>query len=128
MQRFMFNPSLGSPLGFIHPIQFNGILRFLNEPFPDYIDFIILFGGSLDLACGVDSDLDLYVISEQNPEVVYATIYDRCKNLGRPFDILVSSYEDFVAEAAELGTVEHRIMQEGLCLYDKAKDNTARAS
>ena len=126
MRRYVFNPTLDSPLQFIHPLQLKSIARLLSEPFPDYIDYIILFGSSLDLACGINSDLDFYVISEHDPGIVYKEMYDRCKNLGRPFDILVSSLEDFAAEAAELGTVEYRISKEGLCLYAKVQDNVAR--
>ena len=123
MQRYVFNPNLEDPLRFIHPIQIKSILRLLSEPFSDKIDYVILFGGSLDLSCGIDSDIDVYVISEHDPEEVYKEIYDRLKGTGRPFDILVSAHDDFVAEAAELSTVEHRISQEGLCLYAKEKDN-----
>jgi len=125
MQRYEFNPDMDTPLRFVHPVQIKSIVHLLSEPFSDFIDYIILFGGSLDLSCGIDSDIDIYVISEHNPEEVYKEIYDRLKGTDRPFDILVSAHDDFVAEAAELGTVEHRISQEGLCLYAKEKDNIA---
>ena len=82
----------------------------------------------MDIAYGIDSDIDLYVISEHEQEVVYKEIHDRLKNNGRPFDILVSTRGDFIAEASELGTVEHRILQEGLCLYVKTQDNIVGAS
>jgi len=127
MQRYVFNSTFESPLRYIHPLQVKSVSRILGEPFADYIDYVILFGGSLDLACGIDSDLDFYVISEHDPEVVYKEFYDRLRNIGRPFDILVSTREDFIAEATELGTVEHRILQEGLCLYAKTQDNIVRA-
>ena len=128
MQRYLFNPNLDAPLRFVHPLQVKSISRLLDNPFPDYIDYVILFGGSLDLACGIDSDLDFYIISEHDTEMVYKEMYDRCKDLGRPFDILVSPREDFIAETLELGTVERQISQEGLCLYAKAQDNIVRAS
>jgi len=79
------------------------------------------------LACGIDSDLDFYVISEHDSEAVYKYFYDRCLDLGRPFDILVSTREDFVSEAFVLGTVEYAIAREGLCLYAKTQDNVVRA-
>jgi len=119
----MFNPNLEGALRFIHPIQIKSITKFLGQPFSEHIDIIILFGGSLDLSCGIDSDLDFYVISEYDAEAIYKEIYDRCKGLGRPFDILVSQREDFISEALEFGTVEHKIVQEGLCLYAKAENN-----
>ena len=127
MQRYVFNPTIDSPLRFIHPLQLKSVSHILSEPFADYIDYVILFGGSLDLACGIDSDLDFYIISNHDPEIVYKEFYDRLKNNGRPFDILVSTREDFIAESAELGTVENRIIQEGLCLYAKTQDNIVRA-
>ena len=127
MRRYVFNPTFESPLRFIHPLQVKSVSQIMSEPFADYIDYVILFGGSLDLACDIDSDLDFYVISEHDQEIVYTEIYDRLKNIGRPFDILVSTREDFIAEASELGTVEHRILQEGLCIYAKTQDNIVRA-
>jgi predicted nucleotidyltransferase len=120
MKRYVFNPKADAPLRYVHPVQAKSVANLLSNPFPDYIDRIILFGGSLDLACGMDSDLDLYVISEHNPDIVYKEMYDRCKELGKPFDILVSPYEDFIAESMELGTAEYEIAREGLCLYAKA--------
>lgn len=127
MRRYVFNPTINGPLRFVHPLQANSVSHLLGDSFPDYVDYVFLFGGSLDLACGIDSDLDFYVISEHDAEVVYKEIYDRCRKLGRPFDILVSPREDFIAESSELGTVENRILQEGLCLYAKAQDNIVRA-
>jgi len=127
MQRYVFNPNLNRPLRFVHPIQVKSISHLLSEPFSDYIDYVILFGSSLDLSCGIDSDIDIYIISEHDPEIVYKEIYDRLRGIGRPFDILVSACEDFVSETKEFGTVEHRILQEGLCLYAKAQDNIVRA-
>ena len=126
MQRYVFNPTMDKPLRFIHPIQMGSIALLLSEPFPDYVDYVILFGGSLDLSCGVDSDLDLYIISEHDPKEVYKEIYYRCRNIGRPFDILVSSYGDFISESSVFGTVEYQILREGLCLYAKTQDNIAR--
>ncbi|MCL2362072.1 MAG: hypothetical protein FWC73_09700 [Defluviitaleaceae bacterium] len=127
MQRYEFNPSMDKPLQFVHPVQVRALSHFLSEPFSDYIDYIILFGGSLDLSCGIDSDIDLYVISEHDPDVVYKEIYDRLRGNGRPFDILVSSQDDFEAEAKEFGTVEYNIAKEGLCLYAKKQDNIIAA-
>lgn len=128
MRRYVFNPALENPLRFIHPLQINGISLFLSEPFADYIDYVILFGGSLDLSCGIDSDLDFYVISDHDPEIVYKELHDRCRNICRPFDILVSARDDFIAEAKVFGTVENRILQEGLCLYAKTQNNVVRTS
>jgi len=122
MHRYVFNPKLESPLRFVHPLQVKSVSCFLSTPFPEYVDYVIMFGGSLDLACGIDSDIDFYVISDHDSEAVYKEIYERCKNLGRPFDIIVSPLNDFITESAQLGTVEHRISREGLCLYAKAQN------
>ena len=119
MQRYVFNPTLQAPLRYVHPLQLDGVKKLLSHPFPDYVERVILFGGSLDLSCGVDSDLDFYVISEHEPLAVYREMHERCVQLGRPFDILVSPHEDFIAEAQEFGTVEYDIAKEGLCLYAK---------
>jgi len=62
---YNFNPDLQEPLNVIHPIQVASVQQFLKNEFPEEIESIILYGGSLDLACGMNSDLDFYVITSE---------------------------------------------------------------
>jgi predicted nucleotidyltransferase len=123
---YNFNPDLPEPFNMIHPFQLKAVRRLLDEDFPEDIEYIILFGGSLDLACAIYSDLDLYVITS-NPDyqAAYEEVYARCLKLKKRFDILVSSLPDFLEAVNEFGTVEYEIKQKGLVIYAKQKNNAA---
>lgn len=123
MDRYVFNPLLNAPLRYVHPLQAGAVAHIAGQSFSQDIEYIILFGSSLNLTCGATSDLDLYVISEHEPEAVYKEVYDHCKNMGRPFDILVSTMEDFDEEKLVPGTVENQVLREGLCVYAKTKNS-----
>ena len=117
---YNFNPSLPEPLNVIHPIQVKSVQKLLENKFPDEIEMIILYGGSLDLACGINSDLDLYVITGSEDRFgVYKAISELCLPLKKPYDILVSSMRDYLDLCDERGTVEYRIKRQGVCIYAK---------
>jgi predicted nucleotidyltransferase len=104
----------------IHPFQLKAVRKLLEEDFPDDVEYIILFGGSLDTACHLHSDLDLYVItSNTDLQSVYHDIYTRCLKLKKRFDILVSNMPDFIEAMNEFGTVEYEIKQKGVVIYAK---------
>jgi len=119
---YNFNPNLPEPLNVIHPLQINAVKKLLSLEIPDEIDFIFLFGSSLELACGVHSDIDLMVITE-NPdhENVYGKMKNLCKKLDRKCDILISNKNDFIDNLNDIGTVENRMKERGICLYAKKK-------
>jgi len=117
---YNFNPDLQEPLNVIHPLQVSSIQQFLENTFPEEIESIILYGGSLDLACGINSDLDFYVItSDEDKFKIYEAVRALCLPLKKRFDILVSNREDFAQASKEHGTVEAEIMRKGICIYAK---------
>ena len=119
---YNFNPALPEPLNVIHPYQVSSVQRFLTNAFPEDIEFIILFGGSLDLACGINSDLDFYIITNEEDEFrTYEAVRALCLPLKKRFDILVSNRENFINSSKEHGTVEASIIQKGVCIYAKQK-------
>ena len=123
---YNFNPELPEPLNVIHPYQVSSVQRFLENTFPEEIELIILHGGSLDLACGKNSDLDLYVITNDEDKFkVYESVRVLCLPLKKRFDILVSNMEDFSNSSKEHGTIEKSIIQKGVCLYAKQKSYIA---
>ena len=120
---YNFNPTLPNPLNVIHPYQVSSVQRFLENTFPAEIEFIILYGGSLDLACGINSDLDFYVITNDEDEFrTYEAVRELCLPLKKRFDILVSNMDNFASSSKEHGTVEARIVEKGVCLYAKQKN------
>jgi len=122
---YNFNPDLIEPLNVIHPYQVLSIQNFLANTFPDKIELIILYGGSLDLACGINSDLDFYVVTNDDEFKTYEAVRAICLPLKKRFDILVSTMDHFIHSSREHGTVEAEVMRKGVCLYAKQKSYSA---
>ena len=106
----------------IHPYQLKAVQQLLASDIPEDIDAIILFGGSLDLTCNIFSDLDLYVLSENpNQMEVYEKMHRICKSIKKRFDILVSSEANFREAVLDFGTVENRLWNKGVYIWQKRK-------
>ena len=120
---YNFNPKLPHPFNKIHPYHLPFAQKNAENNFSDAIDFIILFGGSLSLTCDKYSDIDLYVITKSNDMyAVYKEVKDFCVKLNKPFDIIISTADDYLNNYTELGTVEHDIEDRGVCIYAKNKE------
>jgi hypothetical protein len=65
--QYNFTPTLNKPWSLIHPYQLPAVQKLCGTNFRDDIQKIILFGGSLSLAVHLESDLDLFVITD-NPD------------------------------------------------------------
>ena len=115
---YNFNPDLPEPLNVIHPLQVPGIKQLMSNAFPEDIELIILFGSSLDLTCGIFSDLDLFIITNSENEFdSYETVRALCLPIKKRFDILVSNMENFLYASKQHGTIESNLMRKGVCIY-----------
>jgi predicted nucleotidyltransferase len=121
-----FNANLNEPFSLIHPLHVNHVKNLINSPIPNYIDYIFLFGSSLDYTCQTQSDIDLYIISDAVEEsVVYDYFYKTCRKLGFRFDILVSDLSSFLSESKRINAVEKQVWDHGVVLYEKKNRNPA---
>ena len=118
MKFYTFNPEYPEPFSLIHPLKAKHIMELLDCTIPTHIDCIILFGSSLDLTCTPMSDVDLYVISNDNKKS-YEYLYKRCKALNIKADILVSDTITFMEEALDINTVERQVLEQGVVVYEK---------
>ena len=117
---YNFNPELNAPYNTVHPYQLKYVNAIADTVFSDRIKYIFLFGGSLELTCDKYSDLDLYVITDiEDKESAYKEVADVCRTFKKPYDILVSTIEDYLNNYKETGTVEHDIETKGVCIYAK---------
>ena len=120
---YNFNPQLDEPFNVIHPLQLPKIRALLDCPMPAAVDYIYLFGSSLDITCHVKSDIDLYVISEEDTEQVHEDMYKLCRSLKKRIEILVSNKETFLENILIPATVEGRMVKRGVCIYAKEQNN-----
>ncbi|MCL2188636.1 MAG: nucleotidyltransferase domain-containing protein [Defluviitaleaceae bacterium] len=118
MDFYTFNPNFPEPFSLIHPLKVNLVIELVEETPPEYVQFVILFGSSLDLTCTPLGDIDLYVISEEDKNA-YEFFYKRCKALKIKADILVSSAKNFMDEALDINTIERKILEHGVVVYEK---------
>ena len=118
---YNFNPGLPPPFHVIHPIQLKAVQKLLTLDIPDVIDYIFLFGGSLELSCDQWSDLDLYIIYRDGADRNNVTMGMKplCKQLGKACDILAADRETFLAHVYDLNTVENEVLTKGVCIYAK---------
>jgi predicted nucleotidyltransferase len=116
---YNFNPNLAEPLNVIHPLQLKAVQKVLSSEIPKAIDYIYLFGSSLELACGIHSDIDLMLITEDaDHDRVYGDFKSICRDAGRTFDILISDKAGFLQKINEIGSVANRMKERGV-LYAK---------
>jgi predicted nucleotidyltransferase len=118
MSRYIFSPELPAPYRYIHPLKLKKVSAMLNQPIPDYVERIYLFGSSLDLTCQPDSDIDLYFITQSGDPDEYDALH-AVFTVAKPVDVLIDSPEGFAALANENDTVEHTVSTWGLCIYEK---------
>jgi len=122
MSFYEFNPQYSEPFSLVHPLKINQVMELVNGiTMPEYIDCVILFGSCLDLTCMAASDVDLYVISDDNKKS-YEYLHKRCKALKIKADILVSDTETFMEEALDINSVERQILARGVVIYEKEGD------
>ena len=119
MSFYEFNPTYAEPFSLIHPLKVNQVMELVNDTtMPEHIGCVILFGSSLDLTCMSASDVDLYVISDDNKKS-YEYLYKRCKSLKIKADILVSDTETFMEDALDQNSVERQVLERGIVVYEK---------
>ena len=117
---YNFNPELPEPLNVIHPLRVKAVQKLLALPIPEEVDYIFLFGGCLDLACHIYSDVDLYAItSDSDTKAVNRKLYLLFRELGVRIDLLTATKEEFLDRAGDIGTVEHDIQKKGVLIYAK---------
>ena len=120
--RYLFDPGECCNLRYVHPVKREKLRCLLESDIPAYVERIYLFGSCLDLSCRTESDIDLYFITDAEPTEVSNDLHKLCRVMQNPFDLLINSYEEFIDNAQSINSVEFKIRNEGLLLYEKEKD------
>ncbi|MCL1877308.1 MAG: nucleotidyltransferase domain-containing protein [Defluviitaleaceae bacterium] len=118
MSFYTFKPEYPEPFSLIHPLKVEQIRALASEDMPNCIDTVILFGSSLDLTCTPISDVDLYVLCDDEKKS-YAHLHKLCKALKIKADILTSDAETFMEEALDINSVERQVLNQGVVIYEK---------
>lgn len=117
---YNFNPSMHEPLNLVHPIKLPIIKNLMDCEMPQEVDFIILFGSSLDLTCNGRSDIDLLVITEhEDHDMIYGKMREICYRFSKKYDIVISNRASILADVGIPGTLSKEIEKKAVCIYEK---------
>ncbi|MGL4798013.1 MAG: nucleotidyltransferase domain-containing protein [Cellulosilyticaceae bacterium] len=93
----------------------------LIECIPEYIEKLIIFGSSVTLRYGEDSDLDVMVITNRGQEEVLLEISKCLRGIGVSVDLLIKSKEAFEKESIENPNgICGEVYKKGVCVYERA--------
>lgn len=105
-------------LQYIYPIKQRD-LAYILDHLPAEVEKVYVFGSSLTLDCGTDSDIDLLVIAEKTDEL-YKAFSHIFKQLSTEVDVIFKTskeYSDNLKDTTSICTV---VEKEGLLIYERA--------
>jgi predicted nucleotidyltransferase len=118
---YIFNPEMPVPFKYIHPLQVKKVRAFVSNTFSPFVQFIYVFGSSIDLTCHSGSDIDFYVIYKDIDNEQLEKLQEEMHRFGRLLktkcDFIYDTYDNYRAYADEIGTVEYDVYREGVCVY-----------
>jgi len=129
-ESFAFNDDV-YPLRYIHPFQYQGVKEFLSRTPLPFVKAVFIYGSTLDVWCTPNSDLDLYIVIDEeylndsffnfdSPE--RTKIREWCRASGLIVNAEQKLETEFWARLNELNTVENEIQRKGLCIYERPGD------
>ncbi|MGL4737804.1 MAG: nucleotidyltransferase domain-containing protein [Cellulosilyticaceae bacterium] len=107
-------------LNYIYYTQVDAVREIIHraQSIPE-IQYIILFGSSITLGCGQDSDIDLLVIADCYDED-FSIIKKLRQSIAKPMDILPETLSHFKSTIASGNTLYNEIKQKGLIIYERS--------
>ena len=118
----LFNKSENGVFKYSHPLKVPYLkelcLRFDKV---DELDSAFLYGSTLTMYCNQYSDIDLYCILSCTPtHSLTKHIRKFCHIRTQSVDLLFNTKTRFLEAAADISSLENRIVKEGVVLYAKS--------
>ena len=110
MYKFIDKFKLGTPYRYIHPYQQQNVKTLCEKTF-DGIEYVIIFGSSVNLTCHQHSDLDVCVIGDFDP-----ILLKDFRIKGVAMDLF--HYKSLKEAASD--TMLYTGIKEGVVVYDNA--------
>lgn len=109
----------GERLVDLNPSLADEIVTRLVEAIPSLLS-VVLFGSRARLDSRPDSDIDLYlIVDDEGPSGwdVMATANVALWDLGHPKDVIAHRLREYRELASQLGSLEYNVAREGVALY-----------
>lgn len=106
------------PIQHIYPIKQKDVYTILNG-LPEGVQRVYIFGSSLNLNCGEESDIDVLVVGQKNLEV-YKAFSKLFKGLENEVDLIVKTPKEFEENLKDKNSICSIVKEEGLLVYERA--------
>ena len=116
---YCFNKVVDSPyaLQHIYPIK-QRVLGYILEHLPDEVKRVYVFGSSLTLDCGTESDIDLLIIAEKT-EDLYKQLSKIIKAIDTEVDLIIKTDTEFQENLEDTSSICTVVNREGLLIYER---------
>ena len=87
----------------------------------DIADKIILFGSYANGTEGIDSDIDLLVLSDsdKSKKELYSELRVSCSNINMPLDIIIHSQNEYEKYSNQKNHFLNEIKNNGIVIYER---------
>lgn len=119
-KRYTFNKLFDTSykIEHIYPSKQRDMIKLLKE-LPEEVEKVYVFGSSLTLHCGEESDIDLLVIAEKS-ESLYKAFSILFKTLDSEIDLIIKTKKEFDENIAIKNSICDVVSREGLLIYEGA--------
>ncbi len=119
-KRYRFNKLFDTDykIEHIYPSKQKDVIKLLDQ-LPSGVEKIYVFGSSLTLHCGEESDIDLLVIASKS-EKLYKVFSTLLKTLDNEVDLIIKTQEEFNENVKIKNSICDVVSREGLLIYEGA--------
>lgn len=117
---YSFNKLIDLPykLEHIYPIKQQDI-AYILEHLPPEVEKLYVFGSSLTLDCGTDSDIDLLVVAEKTDNL-YKQFSTLVKVLASEVDLIFKTPTEYTKNLSDTTSICNVVEKEGLLIYERS--------
>ncbi|WP_069998498.1 nucleotidyltransferase domain-containing protein [Cellulosilyticum sp. I15G10I2] len=119
-KRYTFNKLFDTDykIEHIYPSKQKDMMQLLSQ-LPCEVEKVYVFGSSLTLHCGEESDIDLLVIADKS-EVLYKAFSTLFKTLDNEVDVIIKTQKEYDENVKVKNSICDVVSREGLLIYERA--------
>lgn len=118
-KRYTFNKLFDTDykIEHIYPSKQEDLMRVLRQ-LPSEVEKVYVFGSSLTLHCGEESDIDLLVVADKD-EDLYKAFSMLFKTLDNEIDLIIKTQNEFDENTNIRNSICNVVSREGLLIYER---------
>lgn len=101
----------------VYPIKQRDIF-FILQNIPVEVERLYIFGSSINLNCGQESDIDLLVVGNKS-DAMYQAFSAIFKKIDNEVDLIIKTQEEFEENLKDKGSICNVVQKEGLLIYER---------